>query len=62
MGSKSDWPTMEVASLTLDELTGWARERMANYKVPRHLHVLDDLPRTRLLRLMCLDPTSVSGT
>ncbi len=32
------------ASLTLEELTGWARERMANYKVPRHLAVVDALP------------------
>ena len=34
--------------LTLAELTEWARERMANYKVPRHLFVLDDMPRTPL--------------
>ncbi|HEY6870720.1 MAG TPA: AMP-binding protein, partial [Novosphingobium sp.] len=36
------------AGLTLEELTPWARERMANYKVPRHLFVLDELPRTPL--------------
>lgn len=36
------------SSLSLDELTAWARERMANYKVPRHLFVLADLPRTPL--------------
>ncbi len=32
------------ASLTLDELTAWAREKMANYKVPRQLAVVDALP------------------
>ncbi|UZW57392.1 AMP-binding protein [Sphingobium sp. JS3065] len=35
-------------ALTLAELTEWARERMANYKVPRHLFVLDEMPRTPL--------------
>lgn len=34
--------------LSLDELTSWARPRMANYKVPRRLLVLDDFPRTPL--------------
>jgi acyl-CoA synthetase (AMP-forming)/AMP-acid ligase II len=31
---------------TLDEagLIAWSRERMANYKVPRHMLVFDDLP------------------
>ncbi|MFV0645942.1 MAG: AMP-binding protein [Sphingomonadaceae bacterium] len=36
------------ASLTLETLKEWSRERMANYKVPRHLFVLDDFPRTPL--------------
>lgn len=36
------------ASPTLDELTAWSRERMANYKVPRHLFVVEDFPRTPL--------------
>ena len=26
------------------ELIGWCRERMANFKVPRHVHVVDALP------------------
>lgn len=30
--------------LSQDELISWSRARMANYKVPRHLHVLDALP------------------
>jgi len=36
------------AQLSLDELVAWARERMANCKVPRHLFVYDDFPRTPL--------------
>jgi len=35
-------------TLTLDELAAWSRERLANYKVPRHLLLLDALPRTAL--------------
>lgn len=36
------------ASLTLPELTDWARGRLANFKVPRHLFIRDSLPRTPL--------------
>ena len=36
------------ATLTTTDLTAWSRERLANYKVPRHLLVLDALPRTAL--------------
>jgi acyl-CoA synthetase (AMP-forming)/AMP-acid ligase II len=32
------------ASLTEDELVGWCREQMANYKVPRHVRFVDALP------------------
>lgn len=32
--------------ITLEELVPWCRERMANYKVPRHLFIMDDMPRT----------------
>ena len=35
-------------TLTLAELTAWSRERMANYKVPRHLFLVQDFPRTPL--------------
>ncbi|RSN67536.1 FadD3 family acyl-CoA ligase [Actinomadura sp. WAC 06369] len=28
-----------------EELTAWLRERLANFKVPRHFHVVDALPR-----------------
>jgi acyl-CoA synthetase (AMP-forming)/AMP-acid ligase II len=34
--------------LTLDELTAWTRERLANFKVPRHLFILDQIPKTAL--------------
>lgn len=36
--------------MTLDasELLHWSRERMANYKVPRHVFVMADFPRTPL--------------
>ena len=33
------------ATLSLDELRAWSKERLAPYKVPRRLHVLDALPR-----------------
>jgi acyl-CoA synthetase (AMP-forming)/AMP-acid ligase II len=35
-------------SLSLAELTDWSRERLANFKVPRHLFVRDSLPKTPL--------------
>ena len=35
-------------TLTLAELTEWSRDRMANFKVPRHLLIMDDFPRTPL--------------
>jgi acyl-CoA synthetase (AMP-forming)/AMP-acid ligase II len=31
--------------LTAAEVIGWSRERMANYKVPRHVEFVDRLPR-----------------
>jgi malonyl-CoA/methylmalonyl-CoA synthetase len=36
------------ASLTLAELRDWARERLAVYKVPRQLLVVDELPRNAM--------------
>jgi acyl-CoA synthetase (AMP-forming)/AMP-acid ligase II len=32
------------AEITPDELITWAREKMANYKVPRHVEIVDALP------------------
>ena len=34
--------------LDLATLSAWCRDRMANYKVPRHLYLFDELPRTPL--------------
>jgi acyl-CoA synthetase (AMP-forming)/AMP-acid ligase II len=36
----------EGAVLTPDELIAWAAERMSDYKVPRRVLIVDDLPRT----------------
>jgi acyl-CoA synthetase (AMP-forming)/AMP-acid ligase II len=33
------------AALKADDVIAWAREHMANYKVPRTVHVMDGLPR-----------------
>jgi acyl-CoA synthetase (AMP-forming)/AMP-acid ligase II len=35
-------------SLSLHELAEWSRERLANFKVPRQLFLLDEFPRTPL--------------
>jgi acyl-CoA synthetase (AMP-forming)/AMP-acid ligase II len=32
------------ASITPDELKTWCREKMANYKVPRHFEIVDSVP------------------
>jgi acyl-CoA synthetase (AMP-forming)/AMP-acid ligase II len=32
------------ASLTGDELIAWCREKMANYKAPRYVEIVDELP------------------
>lgn len=38
----------EGASLDRELLADWARERLAGYKVPRYVSVVDDFPRTAL--------------
>jgi acyl-CoA synthetase (AMP-forming)/AMP-acid ligase II len=52
-----------------DEIVAWAKQRMANYKVPRRVHLLDSLPvgatgKVDKLRLAdwARDPTAVSLT
>ncbi len=53
------------ASVTADELIGFARERLAAYKVPRSIEVLDDLPKTssgKILRRELRDPAHVVNT
>ncbi|AUX68980.1 fatty acid--CoA ligase [Porphyrobacter sp. HT-58-2] len=37
------------------ELLGWARENMANYKVPRHIAFVDDLPRNAAGKVSKID-------
>ena len=34
------------ATVTLDDVQGFCRARLASYKMPRQLHVTDDIPRT----------------
>jgi long-chain acyl-CoA synthetase len=36
----------EGSSLTDDELVAWARERLSDYKSPRRIVVVDELPKT----------------
>ncbi|HSV78163.1 MAG TPA: FadD3 family acyl-CoA ligase [Ramlibacter sp.] len=40
------------ATLSWEELVAWSRERMSNYKVPRHLLVMDELPLTASNKVM----------
>ena len=35
------------SSLTADAVIAWAHERLASYKAPRIVYLVDDLPRTR---------------
>ncbi|MFJ3881760.1 FadD3 family acyl-CoA ligase [Streptomyces sp. NPDC090077] len=41
-----------TAPVTAEELTAWARERLANFKVPRRFTVLDALPRNASGKLL----------
>jgi acyl-CoA synthetase (AMP-forming)/AMP-acid ligase II len=36
---------------TLDDLRAWSRDRLADYKAPDRLVVVDDLPLTPLLKV-----------
>jgi malonyl-CoA/methylmalonyl-CoA synthetase len=40
------------ASLTIDDLRAWSRDRLAPYKQPRELRLLDELPRNALGKVM----------
>ena len=45
--ARSPWPTWSPASgaaIDADAIIAWSRERLANYKVPRHVVALDELP------------------
>jgi HIP---CoA ligase len=39
------------ATLTPDEVIAWSREHMANFKVPRRVEVVDDLPRNASMKV-----------
>lgn len=39
-------------ALSPEVLTEWAREHMANYKVPRHIEVVDNLPLSASMKIM----------
>ncbi|WP_211210844.1 AMP-binding protein [Sporichthya polymorpha] len=39
------------SELDADTLTPWMRERLANYKVPRHVRFVDSLPRNSMLKV-----------
>ncbi|MDP4605060.1 MAG: AMP-binding protein, partial [Erythrobacter sp.] len=43
------------AQAEADELLGWARENMANYKVPRHIALVEDLPRNAAGKVSKID-------
>ena len=47
--------TRPGAALEPAELVAWARENMANYKVPRHVAFLDDLPRNAAGKVSKID-------
>ena len=31
-------------AVTAEELAAWCRQRLANYKVPKQIHIIDSLP------------------
>jgi acyl-CoA synthetase (AMP-forming)/AMP-acid ligase II len=39
------------ATVDADELKGWCRERLADYKAPDHVRLVDDLPLTSMLKV-----------
>ncbi len=43
------------AQVDAAQLLGWARENMANYKVPRHIAFVDDLPRNAAGKVSKID-------
>ncbi len=45
-GARGGGPAATGCRTTPDELLAWAAERMAHYKAPRRVVVVDELPRT----------------
>jgi HIP---CoA ligase len=50
------------ASLDNDEFVAWCRERMANYKVPREVHVVADIPLNATGKVMKEELRSLRST
>jgi acyl-CoA synthetase (AMP-forming)/AMP-acid ligase II len=50
-----------VGSVDPDVLRGWVRERVAGYKCPKDVYVVDELPRTSTGKLRRVDLASVLG-
>jgi non-ribosomal peptide synthetase component E (peptide arylation enzyme) len=44
-------PTDPARPPTLDDLRQWSRERLADYKAPDRLELVDDLPLTAMLKI-----------
>jgi acyl-coenzyme A synthetase/AMP-(fatty) acid ligase len=44
-------PASQAAPPDLDELRKWIRERLADYKAPDRLRVVDDLPLTAMSKI-----------
>ena len=42
------WVIAEPGALEADQVLGWARENLPSYKRPRHVRVVEDLPRAPL--------------
>lgn len=40
------------ADLTADEVTSWCAERLTDYKRPRHVHFVDELPRNAMGKVL----------
>ncbi|MFP5396400.1 MAG: AMP-binding enzyme [Alphaproteobacteria bacterium] len=43
------------APVAADEIIAWSRDNMANYKVPRRVIVVDDLPRNAAGKVLKID-------
>jgi acyl-CoA synthetase (AMP-forming)/AMP-acid ligase II len=44
-------PDADLAALSRDELRGWSRARIADYKAPDRVVVVDELPTTSMLKI-----------
>ena len=62
--SPRSWSRATTPTSTQDELKAYARERLAGYKLPRRLHVVDELPKTptgKVLKRELRDQRVISG-